>query len=71
VIELGDRRGEGNALWNIGLALYELRERLRQQYAKQALEIYEQIEDPRAAQVRAALAALSWGTNNEMTKLKQ
>jgi tetratricopeptide (TPR) repeat protein len=58
VCEIGHRRGEGNALWNISLGLDQLGERAQAiQYAEQALTIYEQIEDPRAAKVRAQLAA--------------
>jgi tetratricopeptide (TPR) repeat protein len=58
--EIGDRRGEGTDLWNMSLALNELGEREQAiQYAKQALIIRERIEDPRAAKVRAKLAA--WG----------
>lgn len=62
--EIGDRRGEGIALWNMSLALDELGERAQAiQYAEQALTIYEQIEDPRAANVRAYLAASREQTN--------
>ncbi len=50
--EIGDRRGEGNALWNSALAHDSLRNR-----AEAALKICEAIEDPEAAQVRAQLAA--------------
>jgi hypothetical protein len=58
--ELGDRRGEGIALWSMSLDLDQLGERGQAiQYAEQALAIYEQIEDPLAAKVRAELAA--WG----------
>jgi hypothetical protein len=57
--EIGDRRGEGTALWNMSLALDELGERFQAiQHAEQALAIREQIEDPRAAKVREQLA--SW-----------
>jgi tetratricopeptide (TPR) repeat protein len=56
--EIGDRRGEGNALWNMSLALNELGQRAQAiEHAEQSLEIYEQIEDPFAPQVRAQLAA--------------
>jgi len=56
--EIGYRRGEGNALWNMSLALDQLGKRAQAiRYAEQALTIYEQIEDPTAPQVRAALAA--------------
>jgi len=55
--EIGDRRGEGHALWNMSLALEGLGERGQAiQYAEQALIIREQIEDPNAAQVRTQLA---------------
>jgi len=55
--EIGDRRGEGNALWNMALALDKLGKRDQAiANAGAALEIYEQIEDPNAAKVRAQLA---------------
>lgn len=54
--EIGDRRGEGNALWNMSLALDELGERneaiLR---AEAAFEIYEAVENPNAGMVRKRL----------------
>jgi len=57
VRELGDRRGEGNALWNSALALAQLGDRAQAlARAAAALRIYEAIEDPNAAQVRAQLA---------------
>ena len=62
--ELGDRRSEGTGLWNMSLALDQLGERAQAiQHAEQALTIYEQIEDPRAMQVRAQLAAWREQTN--------
>jgi tetratricopeptide (TPR) repeat protein len=55
--EIGDRRGEGNALWNMSLALDQLGERAQAiKHAEQALIILEQIEDPNAAKVREQLA---------------
>ena len=62
--EIGDRRGEGNALWNMSLALDQLGERTQAiQHAEQALTILEQIEDPNAAKVRAQLADWREQTN--------
>jgi tetratricopeptide (TPR) repeat protein len=56
--EIGDRRGEDNALWNMSLTLFELSDRAQAiQHAEQSLVIYEQIEDPFAPKVRAKLAA--------------
>ena len=55
--EIGDRRGEGNDLWNSALAFYKLSDRAQAiARAEAALRIYEAIEDPNAAKVRAALA---------------
>ena len=55
--EIGDRRGEGNALWNSALALDTLGERAQAiARAEASLKIYEEIEAPAAAQVRAKLA---------------
>ena len=55
--EIGDRRGEATVLWNMSLALDQLGERTQAtQHVEQALMICEQIEDPRAAKVRAKLA---------------
>jgi len=63
VRDIGDRRGEGNALWNMSLALDQPGERAKAiQHAEQALTIYEQIEDPYTTQVRAQLAA--WREQN-------
>ena len=62
--EIGDRRGEGNALWNMSLVLNQLGDRAQAiQHAEQALSIFEQIEDPYAANVREALAAWREHTN--------
>lgn len=58
--EIGDRRSEGMHLWNMSVALYQLGERTQAiQHAEQALAIYERIEHPYAANVRAQLAR--WG----------
>ena len=65
VREIGDRHGEGNALWNMSLALDQLGERGQAiQHAEQALTILEQIEDPGAAKVRSRLAAWREQTNS-------
>jgi tetratricopeptide (TPR) repeat protein/cellulose biosynthesis protein BcsQ len=54
--EIGNRSGEGNALFNSALALDELNDRTQAiARAEAALQIYEAIEDPHAAQVRAKL----------------
>lgn len=64
VCEIGDRRGEGIALWNVSLALDQLGERAQAiQHAEQALNIFERIEDPSAARVRAQLAEWRPQTN--------
>ena len=58
--ETGDRRGEGNSLWNMSLALDELGERAKAiEHARGALAIREQIEDPNAGKVRRKLE--EWG----------
>ena len=55
--EIGDRRGEGNSMWNSALALDPLGDREQAiACAEAALKIYEEIEDPNRAQVRATLA---------------
>ena len=55
--EIGDRRGEGNSLWNSALAHDSLGNRPEAiARAAAALEIFEAIEDPNAAKVRAELA---------------
>ncbi len=57
VREIGDRRGEGTALRNFAIALDKLGDRVQAiAHAAAALEIYEAIEAPNAAQVRAKLA---------------
>jgi len=59
--EIGDRRGEGNSLWNTSLALYKFGNRSQAiAYAEAALEIYEQIEDPNAALLCRALEEWYW-----------
>ena len=51
-------------LWNMSLALDQLGEHSQAtRHAEQALTIYEQIEDPNAAQVRAQLAEWREQTN--------
>jgi tetratricopeptide (TPR) repeat protein len=57
--EIGDRRGEGNALWNSAVVLVYSRLGVQAEAinrAAAALTIYEAIEDPNAAKVRATLA---------------
>ena len=55
--EIGDRRGEGNALYNTSLALDKLGDRVQAiGHAEAALKIFEQIEDPWADELRAVLA---------------
>ena len=55
--EIGDRRREGGALFNLALALDKLGERAQAiARAEAALKIYEQIEDPNTARVRQQLA---------------
>jgi hypothetical protein len=57
VREIGDRLGEGNALCNMSLALDQMRERTQAiHHGEQALTIFDHIEDPNAAQMRAELA---------------
>jgi hypothetical protein len=54
--ETGDRRGEGNALWNTALASDKLAERAQAiAYAEGALVIFEQIESPHAERIRTRL----------------
>ena len=56
--KIGDRRGEGNALFNWAGELMKLGETAEAlQRAQAALEIYMEIESPDAETVRAALAA--------------
>ena len=55
--EVGDRRGEGTALWNRALALNKLEDRAQAiAGAEAALAIFEKIEDRNAEQVRKQLA---------------
>jgi tetratricopeptide (TPR) repeat protein len=55
--EVGDRFGEGGALFNIGLALDILGDRAKAiAHVETALEIFEQIESPFAEKARAVLA---------------
>ena len=50
------RRGEGNALFNMSLALDKLGDRKGAiELSEAALTIYEQIEDPTAGMVRSRL----------------
>jgi tetratricopeptide (TPR) repeat protein len=62
--ETGDRRGEGNALWNTALALYWLEDQAQATiFAEAALGILEQIEDPRAQEIRRMLYQARTGDN--------
>jgi tetratricopeptide (TPR) repeat protein len=55
--ETGHREGDGNALWNSSLLLYGLGYREEAiASASQALRIFEEIEDPAAAEVRVYMA---------------
>lgn len=55
--EIGDQRGEGSALWNSALLLSSIDRRAEAiERAEAALQIFEAIEDPNAARVRAKLA---------------
>ena len=55
--EIGDRRGEGNRLFNMSLSLDRLGQREKAvDLARSALEIYEQMESPHAEIVRKTLA---------------
>ncbi|HWX42052.1 MAG TPA: tetratricopeptide repeat protein, partial [Blastocatellia bacterium] len=57
VREIGDRRGESNALWNLSLALDEIGNRAEAvKNAEASLEIREQVDDPLAEKVREKLA---------------
>jgi hypothetical protein len=63
--EIGDRRGEGNALWNISLVLYKLGNRSQAiVYAENALQVYEQIEASDAI-VRIRLQLGGWRNEDE------
>ena len=58
--EIGDHRGEGNALGNLASALYDLEEKDRAIHLmEEALEIYEAIEAPDAEDARAQIQ--EWG----------
>ncbi len=69
--EIGDLSSEGNALWNLSLMSDKLDERNEANaYAKAALEIFEQVESPYAAEVRHQLA--KWrGQGNDSGIKKQ
>jgi tetratricopeptide (TPR) repeat protein len=55
--EMGDRSGEGNALWSMSRSVDKLGQRAKAiELAKSALEIFEQIENPAAEEVRKILA---------------
>jgi tetratricopeptide (TPR) repeat protein len=55
--EIGDRRNEGIALWNTGLALDELGKRTDAvASAEAALQVLEEVEDPITGIVRKKLA---------------
>jgi tetratricopeptide (TPR) repeat protein len=57
--EIGDRRGEGNTLGNLGNAYKNLGETRRAiEFFREAVVIYEAIESPSAAKVRATIAEL-------------
>ena len=59
-----DRGSEGTGLWNMSLALDRLDKHNEAiQYAEDALSIFDQIEDPNAAKVRAQLAVWRDQTN--------
>ena len=64
--EIGDRRGEGGSLWNSALALDSLGDRTEAiTRAAAALAIFESIEAPYAANIRATLA--EWRTPQPFT----
>ncbi|HKY42977.1 MAG TPA: tetratricopeptide repeat protein [Pyrinomonadaceae bacterium] len=72
--EIGDRGGEGIALYNLSVALNELGHRAQAiQHAEQSLTIFEQTENPNAAQVRAQLVAWRGETseNQPMRKFER
>jgi len=57
--EVGDRRGEGNHLDNLGIAYRDLGDiTCARQCLSQALAIFEEIKSPHAEQVRRQLAEL-------------
>jgi tetratricopeptide (TPR) repeat protein len=58
--EIGDRRGEGNRLFNMSLSLHALGQNEKAvSLARSALAIFEEIESPSAETVRKTLA--EWG----------
>lgn len=58
--QLADRQGEGNALWGLSLVSDKRDERGQAlEYAKAALEIFEEIESPSAGELRKQLT--EWG----------
>jgi len=62
--EIGDRLGEGNALFNMSLTLNKIGEREKAiDRAQSALNIFEKIESPQAEKVRRKLA--EWGGKEE------
>ena len=64
--EIGDRRGEGSDLWNSAVTHHSLGNRPEAlARAEAALRIFEAIEDPNAATVRATLA--QWRTSKRPT----
>jgi hypothetical protein len=59
---MGDRRGEGIALFNMSLAFNDLRARARMlASAEAALPVFQSLEDPHADKVRTRL--LRWRKN--------
>ena len=55
--EIGDRRGEANALWNSALEFWKLENRSEAiARAEASLHIFEAIEDPNTTTVRTELA---------------
>jgi tetratricopeptide (TPR) repeat protein len=55
--KIGDQRGEANSLTNSALVLHSLGDRAQAIHrAEVAIKIFEAIEDPNAAKVRAKLA---------------
>ena len=58
IARLATAEAKALMLWNMSLALDQLGEHTQAiQHAEQALTIFDQIEDPNAAKVRAKLAA--------------
>ena len=54
--EIGDSRGEGNHLGNLGIAYYSLGQvEQAWRYWQASLQIYEEIKSPNAATVRGRL----------------